>query len=91
MLKKVMIAVITLLVVGSAPQTASARGGGFRGGGFRGGGFRGGGFRGAGLGLGVGLGLAGAGAYYYGDGGCIRLRRIWTPYGYRLRRVNVCY
>lgn len=101
MFKKVMITVITLLVAGTAPQLASARGGGFRGGGFRGGGFRGGGFRGggwrgggfrgAGLGLGLGLGLAAP--YYYGGygGGCIRLQRVWTPYGWRLRRVNVCY
>lgn len=75
------------------------RGGGFRGGGFRGGGFRGGGFRGAGIGLGLGLGLAAP--YYYGgypygygyyDGGCYVVRRqVWTPYGWRIRRVPVCY
>jgi hypothetical protein len=81
-------------------------GGGFRGGGFRGGGFRGGGFRGAGIGLGLGLGLAaspyyyggyggnpyGYGGYYgYGDGdGCYVARRIWTPYGWRIRHVPVC-
>ena len=77
-------------------------GGGFRGGGggFRGGGFRGGGFRGAGLGLGLGLGLAAP--YYYGgypygyssyyDQGCyVVRRRVWTPYGWRIRRVPVCY
>jgi len=77
-------------------------GGGFRGGGFRGGGFRGGGFRGAGIGLGLGLGLA---APYYGygyrgypyvyssyyDPGCyVVRRRVWTPYGWRFRRVTVC-
>lgn len=82
------------------------RGGGF-GGGFRGGGFRGGGFRGAGIGLGLGLGLAapyyyggypyGYGGYPYGyasyyDQGCYVIRRrIWTPYGWRIRRVPVCY
>jgi hypothetical protein len=78
-------------------------GGGFRGGGFRGGGFRGGGFRGAGFGLGLGLGLApyyGYGGYgypygysgYYDDGGGCYLvrRRILTPYGWRIRRVQVC-
>ncbi len=80
--------------------------GGFRGGGF-GGGFRGGGFRGAGIGLGLGLGLAapyyyggypyGYGGYPYGysryyDQGCYVIRRrIWTPYGWRIRRVPVCY
>lgn len=98
MLKRVIIALIIVMFVGIAPQAAVARGGGgFRGGGFRGGGWRGGGFRGAGLGLGLGLGLGAYGAYgyggypYYGGDGCIRLRRIWTPYGYQLRRVNVCY
>jgi hypothetical protein len=78
-------------------------GGGFRGGGFRGGGFRGGGFRGAGLGLGLGLGgLYGAYGYggypyggyypYYGDAGVCYAepRRVWTPYGWRIRRVSVC-
>jgi hypothetical protein len=71
-------------------------GGGFHGGGFRGG-FRGGGFRRFGPGLGIGLGLGLAGAYgYYGYGGygyddCLAPRRIWTPYGWRVRLVNVCY
>jgi hypothetical protein len=77
------------------------RGGGF-GGGFRGGGFRGGGFRGAGIGLGLGLGLAapyygyGYRGYPYGyssyyDPGCYLVRRrVWTPYGWRFRRVTVC-
>ncbi len=83
---------------------ASARFGGFRGGGFHGGfhgGFRGGGFRrfgpGIGLGLGLGLGLGYglgypyyAGYPYYGYDGCIRPRRVWTPYGWRIRPVNVC-
>jgi hypothetical protein len=77
-------------------------GGGFHGGG---GGFHGGGFRGAGIGaFGLGLGLAGAyGGYGYGspygydsyayddDGGCYLVRRrVMTPYGWRLRRVQVC-
>lgn len=79
------------------------RGGG--GGGFRGGGFRGGGFRGAGLGFGLGLGLGGLygpygyggypyGGYYpyYGDAGACYVvrRRVWTAYGWRVRRVSVC-
>jgi hypothetical protein len=78
------------------------RGGGFRGGGFRGGGFRG---AGLGIGLGLGLGLAAAPYGYYGgydypygyagygddDGGCYLVaRRIWTPYGWRIRRIQVC-
>jgi hypothetical protein len=80
-------------------------GGGFRGGGFRGGGFRGGGFRGAGIGLGLGLGLGGLyggypygyGSYpygyssYYDDGCYVVRRRVWTPYGWRIRRAPVCY
>jgi hypothetical protein len=78
-------------------------GGGFHGGG--GGGFHGGGggFRGAGLGVGLGLGLAGAygaygypygygyDSYAYDNGGCYLVRRrVMTPYGWRLRRVQVC-
>jgi hypothetical protein len=80
------------------------RGGGF-GGGYRGGfgGYRGGFYRGAGigaLGLGLGLGYYGAGyGYGYGypvyssyyDGGCyVVRRRVWTPYGWRFRPVQVC-
>ena len=60
----------------------------------------------AGFGIGLGLGAAaaspyygyyGPGPYYYGGGpyayagGCWRSRRVWTPYGWRWRRVNVCY
>jgi hypothetical protein len=78
--------------------------GGFRGGGFHGGGFRGAGI-GLGLGLGL-AGAYGAygypygyGGYYgspyaysdYDDGGCYLVRqRIWTAYGWRVRRVQVC-
>ena len=85
---------------------ASARpfgGGGFRAGGFHGGGFhpgfRGHGFRGFGplAGVGVGLGLAASypywgypGYYGYGDG-CLVPRRVWTPWGPRVRWINVCY
>ena len=81
-------------------------GGGFHGGGFHGGGFHGGfhggGFRGGFhhrgfgfapfVGAAVGLGLAAGYPYYgyYGDG-CLAPRRIWTPYGWRTRWVNVCY
>lgn len=89
------------LMLGASSAPAQARG---RGGGFRGGGFRGGGFRGAGLGVGLGLGLGLAAPYYYGgyggypygyssyyDPGCyVVRRRVWTPYGWRLRRVTVC-
>jgi hypothetical protein len=37
---------------------------------------------------GFGIGLIGAG---YADGGCYVTQRVMTPYGYRLRTVNVCY
>ena len=77
-------------------------GGGFHGGGFHGGGFHHGGFhRGFGFGPGfaLGLGLAAAplafGYPYYGSygyyGGCYLVpRRVWTPWGWRFRRVEVC-
>jgi hypothetical protein len=151
MLRKTILALFAIALVGMlSPAVASARGGfggggfhggggGFRGGlnggGFGGGGFarasgwRGGGWRAGAWGwrrpsygaAGVGLGLALA-SYYYGDpygdgydypygygeyaeygpwaysgrygagyGGCHPARqRVWTPYGWRLRAVQVC-
>ena len=94
MFRKVLIALIAAMVLSFVSQSASACGGWRCGGpgptsiGF--------------VGLGLGLSFAGAsygthGPYGYGfgaygyDDGCIRLRRIWTPYGWLLRRVNVCY
>jgi hypothetical protein len=67
-------------------------GGGFRGGGFRGGGFRGRGFRGAAFGFGLGLGYPYYDPYYYDDDGACYLvrRRVMTPYGWRIRPVEVC-
>ena len=95
--RKSVIAALSAAVIGLAfvSTAASARpgGGGFRGGGFHGfhGGFHGG-FRrfGPGIGLGIGLGLGYP--YYAGyyDDGCLAPRRIWTPYGWRIRYVNVC-
>jgi hypothetical protein len=75
-------------------------GGGFGGGGFHGGfgggGFRGGGFRGRGFG-GYGFGLYYDGYYpyayndYYDDSSCYLVRRrVMTPYGWRIRSVQVC-
>jgi len=99
------IAILTAAFIGLAftPSTASARMGGFHGGGFHGGfhggGFRHGGFRGGFpfVGAAVGLGLAASypywgypGYYAYGDG-CLRPRRVWTPWGPRVRWINVCY
>jgi hypothetical protein len=62
--------------------------GGWHGGGGHGGGFRGGGFGGFGIGgYGYPYGYSG----YYDDGGCYLVRqRVRTPYGWRLRRVQVC-
>jgi hypothetical protein len=87
-----------------SPTTASAHGfgGGFHG--FHGGGFHGGGFHHGfgGFGLGLGLGLAAAplgygygygypSSYAYYDGGCyLAPRRVWTPWGWRFRSVEVC-
>jgi hypothetical protein len=48
------------------------------------------------VGAAVGLGLAAGYPYwggysgYYGDG-CLVRQRIWTPYGWRVRVVDVCY
>lgn len=85
-----------------AASEASARpgfgGGGFRGGGFHGGfgGFRGGGFRHFGPRLAFGApfvygAYAGYPYYYAGYDGCLAPRRVWTPYGWRVRWVNACY
>jgi hypothetical protein len=80
-------------------------GGGLRGGGggFRGGsGFGGAGIVAGAVGLGLGLAAApygyggygyssGYDSYAYDDGGCYLVRqRVMTPYGWRLRRVQVC-
>jgi hypothetical protein len=81
-------------------------GGGFHGGGFHGGGFRGAGIGLGLLGLGLAGAYGaygypyGYGGYYgspyaysdyYDDGGCYLVRqRIWTSYGWRVRRVQVC-
>jgi hypothetical protein len=75
-------------------------GGGFHGGGFHGGfgggGLRGGGFRGRGF-EGYGFGLYYDGYYpyayndYHDEGGCYPVRRrLMTPYGRRIRPVQVC-
>lgn len=89
MLRTTMIAVAaiaTLSAASLAPTAASAKGG-FHGGGHHGGyhgGYRGGRFRGVGFGLGV----VGAGLAY---NTCMQRRWVETPYGARLRWVNVCY
>jgi hypothetical protein len=74
--------------------------GGFHGGGFHHhGGFPRAGIAAGAIGLGLGLATApfayGGGPYYgsygYYGGGCyLAPQRVWTPYGWRVRRVEVC-
>lgn len=99
MCRKVLIALIAVMVLTFASQGASACGG------FWNGDWRCGGPGGTSIGLvGLGLGLSFTRASYGGHGpfgyrfgaygyddGCIRVRRIMTPYGLRVRRVNVCH
>ena len=100
------VAAAAFLTLTLAASEASARpgfGGGFRGGGFHGGfhgGFRGGGFhRGFGFrhfgprfAFAAPFVYGAAYPYYYaGYDGCLAPRRVWTPYGWRIRWVNVCY
>ena len=95
-------ALAAALALGSLTMAteASAAHGGHFGHGFAGHGFAGHGFgfhhgfgfrRGFGFHRGFGFGFA---PYYYGYypyEGCWRWRRVWTPFGWRLHRVNVCY
>jgi hypothetical protein len=75
-----LVAATTLSAMALAPSAASAKpwGGGW-GGGW--------GFHHHHFGHGFGIGFIGGG---YGDDGCYVTRRIMTPFGYRLRTVNVC-
>jgi hypothetical protein len=78
MLRKLTIALAaaaSLSAVALAPTAASAK---FWGGGGWGGGFHHGHFGGVGIGV------------DYVDDGCYVTRRVLTPYGYRLRTVNIC-
>jgi hypothetical protein len=82
MLRKLTLALVaaaSLSAVALAPSAASAHpmwGGGW------GGGFHGFHHHFGGFGIGYGGG--------YDDGGCYVTRRVFTPYGYRLRTFNVC-
>jgi hypothetical protein len=91
MLRKLTLGIVaaaTLGLMALAPTTASAGGGGFKGccGGWGGGGGFGGGW---GYhhhwGHGYGIGFIGG-----VDDGCYVTRRVMTPFGLRLRTVNVC-
>ena len=86
MFRKLALAATAAVALGAAalPSTeASAR---WHGGWHHGGGWHGGGWH---------RGWGGPRFYAYGGGpaygSCWRVRRVWTPYGPRLRRVNVCY
>jgi hypothetical protein len=81
MLRKLALGLVAAASLGAmalAPSAASAHpwGGGW-GGGF--------GFGGYHHHFGHGIGFAG-----YGDDSCYVVRRVPTPFGYRLRTVNVC-
>jgi hypothetical protein len=83
MLRKLTLALVaaaSLSAVALAPSAASAKpfGGGWGGG-------WGGGFHHH-WGHGFGIGYVGG----YDDGGCYETRRVMTPFGPRLRTINVC-
>jgi|ERR1035437_10375286 hypothetical protein len=103
MFRKMIIALFAVAAVGLvSPTMASARGWGHGGGFHGGGGFRGAGIAAGVVGLGLGLATApyayggygypyGYDSYAYDNGGCYLVRqRVMTPYGWRLRRVQVC-
>ena len=104
MLRKMTMAALAVAAVGLlAPEAAQARGGGWHSGGGWHGHWRGGGFW---PGVAIGAGFAGAGYYggyygygypyyygvaYEGYGGCyVARKRVKTPSGWRVRRVDVC-
>ena len=79
MLRKLTLGLVAAASLGAmalAPTAASAGGGGW-----------GGGWHYHHFGHGFGIGFIGGG---YGDDGCYVTRRVRTPFGYRLRTVNVC-
>lgn len=75
-----LVAAASLSAMALAPTAASAHPGFGWGGGFHGG-------WGHHFGGGFGIGYIGTG---YVDSGCYVTQRVLTPYGYRLRTVNVC-
>ena len=88
MFRKLALTAAATLALGAAalaPTDASAH---WHGGGWHGGGWHGGGGWHHGY---YGPRFAFGGPVYGYGGGCWRVRRVWTPYGPRLRRVNVCY
>jgi hypothetical protein len=76
------VAAASLGAIALSPTAASAHIGGFGGGKF------GGGFGGFHHHWGHGIGVISVGVV---DDGCYVTRTVLTPFGYRLRTVNVCY
>lgn len=84
MLRKLVLGLVAAASLGAmalAPSAASAKPWGGGSGGGWGGGWGHHHFHGPGFGIGY-IG--------YDDGGCYVTRRVLTPFGYRLRTVNVC-
>ncbi len=80
MLRKSILGLIAAACLGAmalAPSAASAHSWG--------GGWHGGGFHRPHFGRGFGIGYIGV-----ADDGCYVVRRVPTPFGYRLRTINVC-
>jgi len=82
MLRKItlgLVAAATLSAMALAPSAASAKPWGWGGGGW--------GFHHHHFHPGFGIGFVGGDS---ADDGCYVTRRVLTPYGYRLRTINVC-
>jgi hypothetical protein len=89
MLRRIVIAVAAAATIGVGASTGAlaAPHGDHFGGRFDGGHF---GHFGGGPGFSFGFGVSPGYAYDYDYDGCYRLHRVWTPWGWRLRRVYVC-
>jgi len=80
MLRQITLALVAAASLGAIALAPTAASAGWKGGGF-------GGFHHHHGGPSFGIGYIGGG---YGDDDCYQLRRVPTPFGYRLRTVNVC-
>jgi hypothetical protein len=85
MFRKIALGLVAAASLGAMALVPSAASAGWKGGGWGGG--WGGGYHHHHFGHGFGISYIGG----YEDGGCYVTRRVPTPYGYRLRTVNVCY
>jgi len=80
MLRQITLALVAAASLGAIALAPTAASAGWKGGGF-------GGFHHHHWGPGFGICYIGGG---YGDDDCYQLRSVPTPFGYRLRTVNVC-